>query len=63
MGMLKSLYDSDFYAWTQQQAQLLRNKALSDLDIIHLAAELEDMGRSEKTRAGKPSGGFCCCTC
>jgi hypothetical protein len=46
--MLKSLYDSDFYAWTQQQAQLLRNKALSDLDIIHLAEELEDMGRSEK---------------
>jgi hypothetical protein len=48
MGTLKSLYNSDFYAWTQQQAQLLRNKALSELDIIHLAEELEAMGRSEK---------------
>jgi len=48
MGMLKSLYNSDFYAWTQQQAELLRNQYLSELDFIHLAEELEDMGRSEK---------------
>lgn len=48
MGMLKSLYKSDFYAWTQQQAELLRNQYLSELDFIHLAEELEDMGRSEK---------------
>ena len=46
--MLKSLYDTDFYAWTQQQAKLLRDKQLSELDVIHLAEELEDMGRSEK---------------
>ncbi|PZV12081.1 MAG: DUF29 domain-containing protein [Leptolyngbya sp.] len=46
--MLKSLYESDFYAWTQKQAQLLRSAQLDDLDLLHLAEELEDMGRSEK---------------
>jgi hypothetical protein len=48
MRMLKSLYDSDFYAWTQQQAKLLRNQSLNELDLVHIAEELEDMGRSEK---------------
>jgi hypothetical protein len=48
ISMLKSLYDSDFHAWTQQQAELLRNQYLSELDLVHLAEELEDMGRSEK---------------
>ncbi len=46
--MPESLYGSDFYAWTQQQAQLLRNHQLNDLDLLHLAEEIEDMGRSEK---------------
>ncbi|MGG6238135.1 DUF29 domain-containing protein [Nodosilinea sp. AN01ver1] len=46
--MLKSLYDSDFYAWTQQQAKLLRSAQLDELDTLHVAEELEAMGRSEK---------------
>jgi hypothetical protein len=45
--MMNNLYDSDFYAWTQQQAQLLRSKHLIKLDILHLAEEPEAMGRSE----------------
>jgi hypothetical protein len=43
------LYDQDFYAWTQQQADALRTHFRSDnrLDVEHLAEEVEDLGRSE----------------
>jgi hypothetical protein len=46
-------YDEDFYAWTQQQAELLRQlqKAGAELpvavDLEHLAEEVEDLGKSE----------------
>lgn len=46
--MLNSLYDSDFYAWTQQQAGLLRSAQLDQLDQRHLLEEIEEMGRQEK---------------
>src|SRR5262249_35490848 len=44
-----SLYDDDFYAWTQQQAAVLRGlPATSDqLDAELVAEEIEDLGRSE----------------
>ncbi len=32
-----NLYESDFYAWTQQQAYLLEHHMLDKLDIVHLA--------------------------
>jgi Domain of unknown function DUF29 len=43
------LYDEDFYAWTQQQAQALRTHFQGDnrLDVEHLAEEIEDLGKSE----------------
>lgn len=42
-------YDTDFYAWTREQASLLRSIAHADprLDVEHLAEEIEDMGRAE----------------
>jgi hypothetical protein len=43
-----SRYDTDFYVWTQEQATLLRQGRLDELDVPHLAAELEALGRSEK---------------
>ena len=43
-----SLYDSDFYQWTVEQAKLLRAGLLDRLDIENLAEEVEAMGRSEK---------------
>jgi len=44
-----SLYDDDFYAWTQEQAELLRRlPAVSNrLDSELVAEEIEDLGRSE----------------
>jgi Domain of unknown function DUF29 len=43
------LYDEDFYAWTQQQAQVLRTHFKGDnrLDVEHLAEEVEDLGKSD----------------
>ena len=44
-----SLYDDDFYAWTQEQAELLRRGpvAVNRLDYDLIAEEIEDLGRSE----------------
>lgn len=44
-----SLYDDDFYAWTQQQAAILRAMppASNRLDSRLIAEEIEDLGRSE----------------
>jgi hypothetical protein len=39
-------YDDDFFAWTQEQARLLREGDFSQIDIANTAEELEDMGRS-----------------
>ena len=39
-------YDNDFFAWTKEQADLLRAGEFARLDIENVAEELEDMGRS-----------------
>ena len=41
-------YEKDFYSWTQEQADLLRNGQFNNLDIPNLIEEIETMGRSEK---------------
>jgi hypothetical protein len=43
-----TLYEADFYAWTLEQAQLLRQADFSRLDITHLIEEIEDMGKSQQ---------------
>ncbi|CAK0752690.1 conserved hypothetical protein [Gammaproteobacteria bacterium] len=43
-----SLYETDFYTWTQEQAALLKAGRLSELDVAGLIEEVEDMGRSER---------------
>jgi hypothetical protein len=41
-------YDSEFYAWTQHQAQALRAlKNVGDIDLEHIAVEIEDLGQAE----------------
>lgn len=40
-------YKTDFYGWTQQQADLLRQGRVSEMDLDNLLEELEGMGRSE----------------
>mgnify|MGYP002777126919 CR=1 FL=1 len=45
---MTSLYETDFYAWTQQQSALLKQNILEKLDLPHLVEELEDLGRRER---------------
>ena len=42
------LYETDFFAWTQEQARLLRERRFDDLDLINLVDEVESVGGSEK---------------
>ncbi len=46
--MTTSLYESDFYAWANEQAALLRAGKLSAADVEHIAEEIESMGKTEK---------------
>jgi hypothetical protein len=41
-------YQQDFYGWLLESADLLRKKQFSELDIEHIAEELEGMARSDK---------------
>lgn len=45
---MKSLYETDFYAWTQQQIKLLKAQAWESLDAQNLIEELEDLGRRSR---------------
>lgn len=43
-----SLYDQDFYVWTQKQADLLRAGRFDELDLPHLVEEVEDLGANQR---------------
>ena len=45
--MTKSLYDTDFHAWAQQQAHALKTKDWAALDLDNLVEEVESLARSE----------------
>ncbi len=44
----ESLYEKDFYAWSQQQAALLRAGRAGEADLENIAEEIESMGKTEK---------------
>lgn len=44
-----SLYDRDFYAWTQEQGRALATRADRRLDIVNLIDEVESLGGSQRT--------------
>jgi hypothetical protein len=41
-------HETDFYAWTQRQANLLRDEEFEELDLPNLIEELEAMARRER---------------
>lgn len=49
---MNTIHEQDFYAWTQEQAALLRQGQLDHLDLEHLAEEIETLGRSEHRELG-----------
>lgn len=46
--MTASLYETDFYSWTQKQAALLRDEEWDKLDWQQIAEEIESLGRNER---------------
>lgn len=46
--MSTATYETDFYGWTQEQANLLKAGRFSDIDLANIVEEIESMGRSEK---------------
>jgi hypothetical protein len=43
-----ALHDRDFYTWTTETAQTIREGRFDAVDWESVAEELEDMGRSEQ---------------
>lgn len=43
----RARYEDDFYSWLIEQAGLLRANRLEDLDLEHVAEELEGLSKSE----------------
>jgi hypothetical protein len=41
-------YEDDFFAWTQDQARLLREGKLTLVDAENVAEEIESMGKSDR---------------
>jgi hypothetical protein len=52
--MTTATYETDFYLWTQQQADLLRQGEFNrvDLDLANIAEEIESMGRGQTHSLG-----------
>jgi hypothetical protein len=44
---MSELYERDLYAWSNEQAQLLRSGDFSRADIAHIAEEIEALARNE----------------
>ena len=48
MQVATRTYEQDFHAWALENAALLRQGRLADIDVLHIAEELESMGASER---------------
>ena len=48
MPTRRSLHDGDFYAWSLEQAALLRAGRAAEADLAAIAEEIESMGKTEK---------------
>ena len=44
MAAKSPLYDRDFFAWSREQADLLRAGKLAQADIDRIAEEIDSMG-------------------
>ena len=44
----KALYDADFVEWSARTAELMRAGRLDEVDIEHVAEEIEDLGKRDR---------------
>jgi hypothetical protein len=47
-NLIESLYETDFYSWTQEQAKLLRHQQWNQLDLPNLIEEIESLGKQQR---------------
>jgi hypothetical protein len=47
-GANERLHDEDFYAWTRQQAALLRSRRFNALDLDHLVEAIKKLGDMQR---------------
>ena len=45
---MKTSYESDVVAWAKEQAALIRAGQFDQLDLTHIAEEIEDVGKREQ---------------
>jgi hypothetical protein len=45
---IQDLYVTDFHAWTQEQARLLKQRAWEQLDVANLVEEIESLGKQQR---------------
>jgi len=45
----KTLYDTDFAEWAAHTSKLLRQGRMDEVDLEHIAEEIEDLGNSERS--------------
>lgn len=45
---MKTSYEADVVAWANEQASLIRAGHFDQLDLTHIAEEIEDVGKSEQ---------------
>lgn len=43
-----NLYETDFHAWTIEQASLLSKQQWSELDLLNLIEEIESLGKQQR---------------
>lgn len=47
---MTTLYEKDFHQWTTTQSVLLKKKDFSNLDILNLIEEIDDLGKSTHSK-------------
>lgn len=45
---MNTSYDTDVVAWANEQASLIRSGHFDQIDLLHIAEEIEDVGKSEQ---------------
>lgn len=45
---MSTSYEADVVAWAKEQSELIRNGRFDQLDLTHIAEEIEDVGKSEQ---------------
>jgi hypothetical protein len=50
-AVTKTLYDTDFAEWCARTADLVRAGRLDEVDLEHVAEEIEDMGKRDRRAA------------